>query len=392
MRGRLADAEPIAAEMLAEGRATSDPYPLITSCYPLAAVQRARGKLDAALRTYRESLRFASRSGRLSAFHAAEAHLGIAQVCYEQDHLDDALQHVTEGIELGRQLIWFFEPGRRLVTLAWIRQASGDPDGARDAMNEAYRMHPSSEVNSRWNPAPVERARLLLLQGRIGEVERWIDDRRLTAEGVVSYVREPDHLLLARVLLARSDPEQALGLLQRLHDLAESQDRKDSLIQIKVLRCMALQASGDHAGALAVLADALALARQPGYVRVFADEGPLMAALLKSLIRTRQPNRASLAPGAAGEHLKRVIRAFRTPIGPPERREQAANGVVEPLTARELEVLGLIAAGRSNREIADQLVVTLETVKKHTSHIFSKLGAANRIQAASKARELGLIS
>jgi LuxR family transcriptional regulator, maltose regulon positive regulatory protein len=312
MRGRLADAEPIAAEMLAEGRATSDPYPLITSCYALAAMQQAQGKLDAALRTYRDGLRFATQGGRLSPFHAAEAHLGIAQVLYEQDHLDDALQHVTEGIQLGRQLIWFFEPGRRLVTLAWIRQATGDSDGALDAMNEAYRMHPSPEVNSRWNPAPVERARLLFVQGRIGEVERWIDDRRLTAEDEVSYMREPDHFLLARVLLARSDPERALALLQRLDDLAESQDRTESLIQIKALGSMALQASGDHAGALAVLADALALAGPAGYVRVFADEGPPMAALLKSLIRTRQPKRAALASGAAREHLNRVIRAFPT--------------------------------------------------------------------------------
>jgi LuxR family maltose regulon positive regulatory protein len=392
MRGRLADAEPIAAAMLAEGRAASDPYPLITSCYALAAVQQARGKLDAALRTYRDGLRFATQGGRLSPFHAAEAHLGIAQVLYEQDHLDDALQHVTEGIELGRQLVWFFEPGRRLVTLAWIRQANGDPAGAMEAMNEAYRMHPSPEVNSRWNPAPVERARLLLIQRRIGEVEHWMADRRLTAEGDVSYMQEPDHLLLARVQLARSDPERALGLLQRLDDLAESQDRKESLIKIKGLRSMALQASGDHAGALAVLADAVALARQPGYIRVFADEGPTMAALLKSLVRTRQPNRLGLASAAAGDHLNRVIRAFRTPTGRPERGERAVSGMVEPLTGPELEVLGLIAAGRPNREIADQLVVTLETVKKHTSHIFNKLGAASRIQAVSKARELGLIS
>ncbi|HEX5905583.1 MAG TPA: LuxR C-terminal-related transcriptional regulator [Propionibacteriaceae bacterium] len=392
MRGRVADAEPIAAEMLAEGRATADPYPLITSCYALAAVQQARGKLDAALRTYRDGLRFATQGSRLSPFHAAEAHLGIAQVLYEQDHLDDALQHVTEGIELGRQLVWFFEPGRRLVTLAWIRQASGDPDGAMDAMNEAYRMHPSPEVNSRWNPAPVERARLLLVQGHIGKVERWIEDRRLTVEDEVSYVREPEHLLLARLLLAKSDPRRALGLLQSLDDLAESQDRKESLILIKALRSIALQASGNHTDALAVLADALALARPSGYVRVFADEGPPMAALLKSLIRTRQPNRAALASDAAREHLNRLIRAFRTPIGRPEVGERAASGMVEPLTERELEVLGLIAAGRPNREIADQLVVTLETVKKHTSHIFSKLGAASRIQAVSKARELGLIS
>jgi LuxR family maltose regulon positive regulatory protein len=391
MRGRLADAEPVAAELLAEGRAAPDPYPLITSCYALAAVQQGRGELDAALRTYRGGLRFATRGGRFSPFHAAEAHLGIAQVLYERDQLDDALRHVTEGIELGRQLIWFFEPGRRLVTLAWIRQARGDADGALEAMNEAYRMHPSPEVNSRWNPAPLERSRLLLAQGQTGEVERWMEERGLTAEDDASYVREPDYLVLARVLVARSDPDRALRLLERLDDLAEPQDRKESLIEIRAVRSLALQAVGDHQDALVVLADALALARPQGYVRVFADEGPPMAALLQSLIRTRERSGAALTSGAAREHLHRVVRAFRPPVGRPERAESGASGLVEPLTDRELEVLGLIAAGRPNREIADQLVVTLETVKKHTSHIFAKLGAASRTQAVARARELGLI-
>lgn len=190
-------------------------------------------------------------------------------------------------------------------------------------------MHPSPEVNSRWNPAPVERARLLLVQGRLGEVERWIADRRLTAEDDVSYMREPDHFLLVRVLLARSDPKRALGLLQRLDELAESQDRSESLIEIRALRSMALQASGDHAGALAVLADALALAGPSGFVRVFADEGPPMAALLKSLVRTRQPKRTGLASEAVRVHLNRVIRAFRTPKDRPERGERAASGMVD---------------------------------------------------------------
>jgi LuxR family maltose regulon positive regulatory protein len=157
------------------------------------------------------------------------------------------------------------------------------------------------------------------------------------------------------------------------------------------VRCMALQAAGDHQGALAVLADAFALARPQGYVRVLADEGPPMAALLQSFIRARQRSGAALNSGAAREHLNRVVRAFRAPVGRPERAEPAASGLVEPLTKRELEVLGLIAAGRPNQEIADELVVTLATVKKHTSHIFDKLGAASRTQAVARARELGLI-
>jgi DNA-binding NarL/FixJ family response regulator len=90
--------------------------------------------------------------------------------------------------------------------------------------------------------------------------------------------------------------------------------------------------------------------------------------------------------------VNRVVQAFRSPVGRPETTTAVAMGPIEPLTKRELEVLGLIAAGRPNRVIADQLVVTLETVKKHTSHIFNKLGAANRTDAVRRAVRRGLIT
>jgi LuxR family transcriptional regulator, maltose regulon positive regulatory protein len=100
--------------------------------------------------------------------------------------------------------------------------------------------------------------------------------------------------------------------------------------------------------------------------------------------------RAVAVSGAVQEYLSRVVQAF-APAGSRRTTAAAGSGLIEPLTARELEVLSLIAAGRRNREIANELVVTLETVKKHTSHIFDKLGAANRTQAVTRARELGLV-
>jgi LuxR family transcriptional regulator, maltose regulon positive regulatory protein len=196
--------------------------------------------------------------------------------------------------------------------------------------------------------------------------------------------------VLARVLLARAEPGRALGLLDRLDALAEFQGRAGSVIEIRALRALALQAAGDHQGALTAVAEALSLAQPERYVRVFADEGPRMAALLKSLMGARRAGRAVAASGAATEHLNRVVQAFG-PAGPRGTAAAAGSGLIEPLTARELEVLSLIAAGRRNREIANELVVTIETVKKHTSHIFDKLGAANRTQAVTRARELGLV-
>jgi LuxR family transcriptional regulator, maltose regulon positive regulatory protein len=392
MRGHLPETEPAFAELLAQARAAPAACPLLSSCYMLGLVQQARGKLDAALGTYREGLRLATEGGRFSPYHAGEAHVGIAQVLYQRDQVEEAFQHATQGVELCRQVVELTELDVALVALAWIHLALGDADAALAAVDEACRVYSRPDVTSLGFPAPSERARLLLALGRVEEAARWTRERGLTAQDEVSYLRERDHLVLARVLLVQSQPDRALGLLERLDALAESQSRAGSVIEIRALRSLALHAAGDHQGALTLLAEALALARPEGYVRVFADEGPPMAALLRSLIGARQRGRAAAGSGAATEHLHQVIRALGSVSAQADKRGPAASGLIDPLTDRELEVLRLLAAGRRNRDIARDLVVTQETVKKHLSHIFAKLGAANRTQAVAHARRLGLIA
>jgi LuxR family transcriptional regulator, maltose regulon positive regulatory protein len=392
MTGRVVDTEPAFAELLAEARATPAPYPVLSSCFMLGLVQQAQGKLGAALRTYREGLRLASEGDWFSVYHAGEAQVGIAQVLYQRNQLEEALEHATKGVKFCRQVIELTELDVALVALAWIRQAMGDPDGALEAMEEACRTYPRADVVALAYPAQSERARLLLSLGRVEEAVRWTREQGLTDQDEVSYLREGDHLVLARVLLAQAEREQALGLLERLDALAASQGRTGSLIGIRALRSLALQAAGDHQGALILLAGTLELAVPEGYVRVFVDEGPPMAALLRSLLGTRRRGRAAAGAGAGTEHLHRVIQAFGPATAPADSTARAVLGLVEPLIDRELEVLGLLAAGRRNRDIAAELVVTLETVKKHTSHIFDKLGAANRTEAVAHARRLGLIA
>lgn len=403
MRGRVAEAERDSAELLSEGRAALDPHPGMVSCLSwLGQVQEARGRLGPALRTYREALRMVTQAPRVwpsgpaastyvfTSNYAGLAHLGIARVLYERDRLDDALQHVTQGVELGGQEIWFRE--HALVLSAWIRQAIGQAEPALAAMNEASRLQAGPQVNNLWHPAAPERARLLLAQGQTAEAERWTEEVGLTEDDEVSYLRERDHLVLARVLLARSHPDRALPLLSRLDDLAVSQGRLGSVIQIRAVRSLALQSAGDHEGALALLADALSLARPERHSRVFADEGGTMAALLQSLMRARR-GRGAGASRPEHEHLTRVVRAFRPSASHPEMSAPArgAAGPIEPLTQREREVLASMAAGMRNRQIADELVVTVDTVKRHVSHIFHKLGSANRMEAVARARELHLI-
>jgi LuxR family transcriptional regulator, maltose regulon positive regulatory protein len=243
-----------------------------------------------------------------------------------------------------------------------------------------------------FSPVPSQRAQLLLAHGDTRAAVEWIAATRLGPDDEPDYAQEPAYLVLARVLLVQDDPGAALALLQRLLDAADRQDRTSSIIEIQVLRALALAASGANAGALGALAEALTLARGRGYVRIFADEGAPMRALLAQLsaARYRQSHAAlSIDTGYLPELLRACGQLDAAPAG--ARSIAVPAGLTEPLTGRELEVLRLIAAGKSNQRIARELVVALDTVKKHVTHVLRKLGAANRTEAAARARQLGLI-
>jgi LuxR family maltose regulon positive regulatory protein len=243
------------------------------------------------------------------------------------------------------------------------------------------------------NPVPAQRARLLLAQGDVAAAARWTTERGLGPDDEPGYPREPEYLVLARVLLAQDRPAQALMLLERMLAAASGQGRTGSVIEIGALRALALAACGDAGAAVDALARALTLGCPQGYVRVFADESAPMAALLARLVADQKAERAA-ARGVPPDCLAKVLRAFgghddRHGVG----RGAAVTvpGLVEQLTARELEVLVLLAAGMTNPRIAEQLVVTLDTIKKHVSHLLGKLGAANRTEAVARARQLSLI-
>jgi LuxR family maltose regulon positive regulatory protein len=163
---------------------------------------------------------------------------------------------------------------------------------------------------------------------------------------------------------------------------------------VRTLQALALQAVGDHPGALAALVEALTLAWPEGYVRVFVEQGAPLAALLHQLAKDPTSGQAAAAH-LPGPYLDRLLDAFKRvglPVVPRPRHGGAAvPGLMMPLTSRELEVLRLLAAGSSNQAIAEELVVALDTVKRHLTHIFDKLGAANRTQAVTRARELRLL-
>jgi LuxR family maltose regulon positive regulatory protein len=400
LSGRLAPAEDALAEVVSKRRAWGGVgYLAMRAGYDLGQVQRAEGRLSAALATYRQGLETAGAVGRLPP-HLGMAHVGLAEALYERDELPAAHRHATQGVALSQQLAYTQPLATGLGMLARIRHAQGDPAGALEAIGQAQRIKLSPQVVALHNPVPVWRARLLLAHGEVAEAAQWTRERGLSVTDEPSYPREGEYLVLARVLLATHRPDQALRLLGWLYDLAVTQGRMGSVIEVRVLQALGLAASGDQTASLRALAEALALAAPEGYVRVFVDEGAPMARLLGRLAAAQRTGQAApsgeVPPGEVPpQFLDRLARAFQPGVAhaAPSATRLAAGvvGLVEPLSDRELQVLGLLAAGHSNRQIADELVVVLDTVKKHVGHILDKLGAANRTQAVARARALGLL-
>jgi LuxR family maltose regulon positive regulatory protein len=312
----------------------------------------------------------------------------MATVFYRRGDLEAAMRHATAGVELCSRLAYTQPLADGLATLAWIRQAEGDSAGAQETIEEARNIAPGPEVADLLNPVPAMQARILLAQGDTDAAARWTAERGVAIDDDPTYPREPAYLVLARILLEREQPDQALHLLDRLHTDAEG--RMGSVIEIQMLRALGMAAKSEEDAAAATLAESLTLAHPQGHIRVFADEGAPMAHLLGVFIAKQGAD--GIGADVPLPFVSRLVSAFAESSADSHPSSRLpVPGLVVPLTQREVEVLELLAAGKRNREIADEIYVSLNTVKKHATHIFDKLGATNRTEAVTRARQLGLI-
>jgi LuxR family maltose regulon positive regulatory protein len=357
---------------------------VIGGAITLADIRITQGRLGEAMSTYERGLRVATEHAAPALRGAADMHVGMSRIFYERNELDAAMQHLLTSRELGEHAGLPPNRYRWRVAMARIRAAEGDLGGALDLLNEADRLY-VSDFSPDVRPVPALRARVWLSQGRWGDALGWARERGLSVEDDVSYLREFEHLTLARVLLARDRAERSGGsihevtsLLERLLRAAQEGARTGSVLEILVLQALAQQTQGDIPAGLASLQQALTLAEPEGYVRTFIDEGPPMAPLLK--VAAKQ--------GTAPGYVRRLLAAVNktgdaAPVQP---------GLIEPLSERELDVLRLLGTDLNGPDIARELIVSLSTVRTHTNRIYAKLGVNNRRAAVRRARELDLLS
>jgi len=347
-----------------------------------------QGRLHQAASTIEQVMHLASEHGGLPVLlNGPEYYFIMGELLCEWNQLQRAQQHLEQGMDLVRDALTAEAEmiTRGYLAFARLQQACGQSTQARETL-DAFTLMGQQRG---FAPALLARgaavqAQVELAQGNLAAAIRWVETSGVSASDDPSYLREQQYLTLARVRIAqgREHPpflSEARGLLERLGQDAEAKGRMRSLLQVLLLRTLALQEQGDRAGALTLLERALALAQPEGYIRLFLDEGvPMITLLSQAYAQQIMPEYVATLLEAAGERAAMALHP-----SPPR-----SNPLLAALTIREREVLRLLMDGASNREIASRLVLSVNTVKKHVLHICRKLGARSRTQAIAQARSL----
>jgi ATP/maltotriose-dependent transcriptional regulator MalT len=371
----------------------------------LADMELRLGHLRDAERTYARALELAeanTSTGSAVMRGTADMLVGLSRMAWYRNDLTAVAEYLRRSDELGEAASLPQNPYRWRVGMARLRAAEGDLSTALELLDEAERVY-VGDFSPNVQPVHATRARALAARGEpgdIAEARAWAQRHKVATDDELSYIREYEHITLARVLLAehaatgsRQTLHDAAALLGRLLAAAEDGERMGTVIELEVLRAVAHQAGGARDESLEALGHAVELAHPDGWVRVFVDAAPVLTDLLRELA-TRQPQSAytrellasvtahgSAAAGAAGGAAPGTTPA---PVPGP--------GPVDPLSDRELDVLRLLGSDLDGPAIARRLTVSLNTVRTHTKHIYTKLDVNNRRAAVSRAHQLGLLS
>jgi LuxR family maltose regulon positive regulatory protein len=356
----------------------------------LADIRITQGRLTDAVRTYADALQLAATHEEhgVAMRGTPDMLVGLGQVALERNDLEGAAEYLSRAEQLGEHLGLPQHPYRLRVARSRMCEVRGDVAGAIELLEDADRVY-VGDFSPDVRPISALRARLLLRHDRLAEALAWAGEQQLSAEDDLSYVRELEHLTLARILLRQYSVDGSTSILRNAHDLlerlqeaAEAGGRAGTLIEILTVQALARHAGGaDASGTLEPLERALRLAEPEGPVRVFVDEGVPLRGLLATLAHQHR----------AWEYPRRLLAAYGAP-GPTPTHAAPDVGLVDPLSARELDVLRLLATDLAGPAIARQLVVSLNTVRTHTKNIYAKLGVNNRREAVTRAGLLDLLS
>jgi LuxR family maltose regulon positive regulatory protein len=394
--GDLEAAGRVFADYTMKLRAAGNIPDAIGTTVVLADIRLGLGRLRQAICTTEQLLQFVMDQGEPISPDTADLHRELSELYLEQGNLEAAAQHLQKSRELGEKadlLVWRY---RWSIAQARLNETQDDLGGALDLLNEAERLYIRTPLPD-GRPIAAMKARIWLKQGKLAKALDWAGAQGLSPDDDLCYLREFEHITLARILIAQYQNERMDGtfqaatrLLDRLLRAAqEGGPRVGSVIEILVLQALAHRAQGNNTAALAPLARALTLAEPQGYLRIFVDEGEPMRLLIADFRFSIEKQMSSNALAQLG-YTDKLLAAFAPLVNQPSTFKKPKSEMVEPLSERELEVLKLLRSELSGPEIARELMVSLSTVRTHTQNIFAKMGVNNRRAAVRRAEELNL--
>jgi LuxR family maltose regulon positive regulatory protein len=367
---------------------------VITAMCAAARHMKESGQLHDAQRLIHQATQLGTKPGGLLTPEAGHPAIWQAELLREWNQLEMASTLIEKALSLCKQsnttsaLMYIF---LGYTVLLRICLSCGKFERAHAALQEFERigksMNQPSYLYLHSFYATVDQVRLWLASGELDRATRWAEEVDLGQRRGTPFARDRQEVACVRVHLATNRPNLALQRLEPVLARASTGKRWGYMIEIRLLQALAHQMLQEEPQALDALSKAICLGEPEGYIRSFVDEGASMEALLSQL--RKRDHEHGPTP-----YLDKLLAAFQQKRKTDRAKEKPAKADQTPelLSQRELEVLQLLAQGRSNREIAQELVIALDTVKRHINHIFSKLGVQNRLQALKQARKLGLLS
>jgi LuxR family maltose regulon positive regulatory protein len=403
--GDFATAASALGEAVRIGRQIGNLTITVLALCHLAELHLVRGQLYEARAFYDQALGQALDNQGRRLPMAGIALMGMGYLLREWNDLGAARRQLVEGIELAAR---WEKTGTftGYISLALVEQASGDQEAARVAIHQARQVAMEfSGMEMAAIVAGVYQARLWIQQGDPNAVIRWAEERRLEERIEAGELEEGsrtvpflyaalEYLAYAEARFAQGRPDEALAVLSPLLPVTETGGWTMFVIETLALQALAFQALGDGPRAMRCLERALSLAQPEGFVRTFVDRGAPMAALLKQILEAQRNGGLAPSRGTTPDYVRRLLDAFgdrketqsREPIpslSPPT--------LVEPLSKREVEVLRLLTTDLTGTEMAQELVLSVYTVRSHIKSIYAKLDAHSRYEAITRATELNLL-
>jgi LuxR family maltose regulon positive regulatory protein len=383
---KLVEAQQAYFEAMKISKAAGNVYYHIFAGSCLGSVMAKRGKFKEAKDFSRQLLSLAIENGIEQTGIAGSLYANLGMIFCEWNDFDEGIRLLNKGIELS-------ELGRDPVILASCQL--GLLRASMYRMDIAAALQLMENINERagnfvlppWitNAISALNVFFLLGSGNLNAALQWAQERGLSIDDKPDGSQEVEYLALAHILIAQNKLDEADSLLQRLIENARAGDRVYMMIEMRLCRILIFTLKADTAAALAELKLALALAEPGGLIMIFVSKGKPVADLLEEIAAVKKRDHDAANAGFSLAYAKKILSVFRAATPP------KIEGLMDPISEREVEVLHLIAAGLSNREIAEKLFISLNTVKTHTKNINSKLDVNSRTKAVARAKELGLL-